>query len=349
MMSHEVAHPLQDARDIEAELRRLWRSVSSQAKPVMRARVMTLVVVTEARDEAKIAAELSTMMARHPARTILLLMDEAHEGAFDASATLFCLPGDHPLYMEQIHLHSSPRSPQRLVSAVRLLLDPSLPSALWWLLPATAYSTDRDALAALTDRHIIDSRLGDDPSLFRAVPAPSVEDLAWEESERWREMVAALFDDPAQTPQLDRLTQVTLVQGGAAAEGWLMVGWLAAQLGWSLSMISPSEWAFLRPDGEWGKIRLKQAAAAEGLQQIRLESATQRFEVARKDEFVTCGRRSKTTDYQIVLPSHDRSRTTLLSRVLDRVHPDPLYQASRRALMAALMTNVDSSKLQRKE
>nr|MBA3534633.1 hypothetical protein [Ardenticatenales bacterium] len=47
--------PLADAQEIERELLRLWRSVGESEKPMMRARVLSLVVVTEAARENEMA------------------------------------------------------------------------------------------------------------------------------------------------------------------------------------------------------------------------------------------------------------------------------------------------------
>ena len=74
---------------------------------------------------------------------------------------------------------------------------------------------------------------------------------------------------------------------------------------------------------------------ADGLVHLRLETEAQRYEVVRDEQHATCSVDSpRASDHSVVLPLNEREPLALLSNVLDRLRPDPLYERSRAALLA---------------
>jgi len=72
-----------------------------------------------------------------------------------------------------------------------------------------------------------------------------VRDLAWLRLARWRQRVAAHFDDPATRALLPAVERIELACAGEdAAMPLLLAGWVAARAGWTLS-------ALAQCDGGW--------------------------------------------------------------------------------------------------
>jgi glucose-6-phosphate dehydrogenase assembly protein OpcA len=81
---------------------------------------------------------------------------------------------------------------------------------------------------------------------------PGVADLTWTRIAPWQELCARLFDEPRVRPLASRVTRVTLTQAsqsgvGLAPEGTMLLGWLAATLGWRAASLA-GKLRLLRPD-----------------------------------------------------------------------------------------------------
>lgn len=170
--------------DVEKELIKLWRQVSTDDKPMMRARVFTLIVVAPLEREAEMAECLSGLSSRHPARNIMLLLDEANPAdVLDADVTLLCSMKPFARCAEQIRLHVAGAARERVPAAVRALLTANLSVVLWWALPPDAENPLFQQLAHLSDRVVLDSSMveGVDGlrSLTSEVEGHRVSDLNW--------------------------------------------------------------------------------------------------------------------------------------------------------------------------
>jgi len=166
------------------------------------------------------------------------------------------------------------------------LLVSDLPVFSWWSgdLPGDLHLLS-DVLDA-SDRFVVDSTRFSDaqsglPCLASLVQhtATAVSDLSWARLISWRQLIAQSFDSPGLRPYLDGLTAVDIEHvAGSTAQALLLVGWLAARLGWQpegeanhayrLRSADGAVLASLRaqpsPDGEPGSLLAVRLVASHG-------------------------------------------------------------------------------------
>lgn len=249
---------------VESVLREMWRvAVKNSAaaegadKPLVRISLGTLVAVV---DEARAAAAEETigrLTARRPSRVVLVRWKSPAEGAdgaegADIRATIVPVChaprlGGQKICCEYIHLAMGAEAAPLLPGAVTPLLEPDLPALLWW---DRAFGPDFDLVSRF--RGVIPNLLIDTerPGAFdaaarlRGEDAFEPHDFAWARIENWRRAVAQAFDD---RPALAALAQVERVSAVCRAPrrdgddspvppaiGLLLMGWLCAQLKWTV-------------------------------------------------------------------------------------------------------------------
>ncbi len=241
-----------DATAIERELRALWKSAAPAKGALYRAALANVIVPLDAATHAPLDPVLVELTRRHPSR--LFRLERAPERAAGAPAaapsllaraTALChlRPGGGGLICsEQIVLVSTPRADPLVPSAVASLLVGDLPVILLRL------DGDREpeswgTLEAMADVVLEDSATRDDAASMAAVwtriaarGSSRSRDIAWTRLAPWRELLAEVFDQPAASRAIAGLRDVVLHYGGAAppAGAWLLAGWIASRLGWSL-------------------------------------------------------------------------------------------------------------------
>lgn len=330
---HADAHPLMDAQAIEKQLVELWRSVGTSEKPMVRARVLTLLIVADEAHESEMAEQIVQLVERHPTRTILLLVGAPDaEERFDAAVTLLCGMNRRALCAEQIHLHAQGRARERLAAAVRTFLTADLPVALWWTLPPTADPGLLERLARLSDRLILDSAtekdglgLCGDASAWAEARAS---DLNWGRLTSWREGIAQLFDAPCNRAFLSRLDTVRIEGRSSTHEPLLLAAWLASRLSWRVTGQEGDTFTFAQPEG--GRVTVTLAEGETAVAGVTLSSGGATFRVERIDE--------GSAESTVILPDEeplvqrlhlrDERPIALLSRELDRMAHDPVFDAT---------------------
>lgn len=237
-----------DASVVERALDRLIQemNLSGEGKsyPPARASVLSLIVrAPDGADEARAIDALGELSGLHPSRTLVVALDPAAEPGLDASVSAHCRlkPGTQArVCFEEVRLTARGGMVGQMGSVVAPLLVPDLPVFLWWLADRPE---PEEELLSLCDRLLVDSSPLDPAGLMgleRLVGSlegrAAVGDLAWPALAPWRELLAQLFDPPEARQYQRRLTTVRLyyVDGGATAQPFLLLGWLAASLGWSL-------------------------------------------------------------------------------------------------------------------
>lgn len=270
--------------EIEAALRRLLEERHRESKAYSPARVLNLVVVVDHTWRGDVVGRLERIGRLHPSRAIVCAVGENRE-SLGAWATMACdvpeQPGAIALCRERVELEVGPRHLTRLDSVVRPLLVRDLGTLIW----SPHHHPDAvDALAGLGDSVLLDS--SDAPELDAALARADelgghleVVDLAWLRAKPWRERIAATFDPPAWRQSLGRLASVSVRHHpGSAASGLLLLGWLAARLGWESSGLQVSGEATRRGSARSGsgdvELRLEPAPeqAAPGLAGVTLET-----------------------------------------------------------------------------
>lgn len=190
-----------------------------------------------------LAARLEGLHARHPARTIVVREHAAHR--LDATLAIDCGIGSRrvgPIGFchDSADLRADAQRLRHADSLVRPLRVSGLPTLLW--LPGAQASPAERSLAALADAIVLDSGAAADvpAALARTAElgAGRVRDLAWLRLARWRQRVAACFEQPAERARLERVAQIELrCAAREEAAALLLVGWIVARAGWTLTRL----------------------------------------------------------------------------------------------------------------
>jgi glucose-6-phosphate dehydrogenase assembly protein OpcA len=262
-----------DIRAIERELNDLWKQLAenvnaAQQTTVTRTCVLNLIVVTGGGRAAEHATEtVARLTGRHPNRAFVIsAAPNARKDVLDAWVQTHCQmpsPGRPQVCGEQITIEARGTAVDRVAGTLLPLLVPDVPVMLWWPHGEPADDPHFLKFADMVDRIIIDSATFASPEAGlarmaalleqangRARTGTSISDLSWSRLTPWRELTAQFFDAPALVPHLSEITRVTVeyeVRADAVADrsqALLLVGWLAARLGWRTA-----EPASEQPDG----------------------------------------------------------------------------------------------------
>jgi glucose-6-phosphate dehydrogenase assembly protein OpcA len=239
-----------DIQAIDAALERL-REKAADVAPAegaalgARTSVLTLVAYSLNAVGAQRAGEtIAALPEYHPSRSIVVLAQPSDdEPNIDARLSAQChiAPGlEGQVCFEEVELTVMGRAARHLHSIVLPLVVPDLPVVSWWSgdLPGDLHILSN--VLNSSDRFIVDSTRFSDrqsglPCLASLVQhtTTAVSDLSWTRLTPWRRAIAQCFDPPDVRPYLDGLTALDIEHdAGSAAQALLLVGWLAARLGW---------------------------------------------------------------------------------------------------------------------
>lgn len=232
---------------VERELSRLhseWLRVHGAVGPegrTVRLSVMTLVAVCADAAAMAVADETVAHLAQsHPHRAIIIAPDRDSTPGIEADLALHGDAGQ--VLAEVVRLRVGGDAALHLASVVTPLLLPDVPVDLWVVgaLPLQQ-AFGQDAIA-ICERMLLDTAAYAKPGaalralLREAGPDGTVAlaDLAWARIRSWREQLAQMFDPVDMRPLVTNMTHVELTSNGdvESTEVWLLLGWLAASLGW---------------------------------------------------------------------------------------------------------------------
>jgi glucose-6-phosphate dehydrogenase assembly protein OpcA len=281
-----------DAAGLEAELRAMWKSASAErgegGGAVYRAALANLVVPVEPERQSQLAPVLTDVMRRHPSRLFLIAVgadkDARSAGELRARVTAVCHRregGGGLVCSEQVVLQGDARAGVLVPSAVRALLVGDLPMVLLDLqvMPSLPWMGE---LIETADLVLEDSGMRERPEeeetlwdLLGREGSARVHDLAWARLTPWREILAEVFDGAPMIRALRALTEVTIEHCGEfpPSPAWLLAGWLAARLDWTLAGASSRSIDLSSPGGP---VRIMMGAHPDGdgrgLRRIRVRS-----------------------------------------------------------------------------
>jgi glucose-6-phosphate dehydrogenase assembly protein OpcA len=248
--------------EVEQELARIWArqdlavEVEGERSRHIAARtsVMNLVVIARTIEIAERGAStIQALTGRHPSRTIVVQSaDPDGPSWIDARVEAHCiLPrADAPeTCAETIHLTAGGEAGRHLSAIVTPLIIHDLPVAVWWPgEPPFSSKATRDLLSG-ADRLIVDGSTwgGDGLARLREMAGLmdtsrlAISDFALVRQSRWREAIAAIFDDPDFLPYLRSLRRIAITYathdetcspgGTNLVKPVYHVGWLASRLG----------------------------------------------------------------------------------------------------------------------
>ncbi|MGH9104123.1 MAG: glucose-6-phosphate dehydrogenase assembly protein OpcA [Acidimicrobiales bacterium] len=306
---------------VEAAVERLRHQEEQLAT---RTSVVNLVVVASDQDSIRrTGSAMRRLGARHPGRTLLLLLDRQAPAGIDAEVTFRqAVAEGHAIWWEQLTLVVRGSAADHLESLVAPLLLAHLPLAAWFpaQLPAPG-----EPLAGVADAVLVDSRFaeplgggteepGDRAAAFAALVELSrrhpVVDLSWKRLTPWRELLAGLFDPPALRGYVSEVRSATVrAQPGPRR---LLAGWLVSQLG-----LAPD--AVVCEDALHASVELLAGGTGEPGSFTVERDGDERSVTARaviRGEEVLCQRQS--------LPEH--GLTWSLARALSRLGHDLTYE-----------------------
>ncbi len=226
---------------IEAALRDLLKERHTENGGYVPARVLNLVAFVDREWSGEIANRLRGVGRYHASRTIVLSYEAGRE-RLDARASVAAAgdpqAGELALLRETVVVEIGQEHLDDLLSIVDPLVVSDMPTLLW---SPHGHPEEVDALLALAQAVLLDSI--DEPVWRDAVERAEalthrayVVDLAWLRSMPWRERIAGTFDPPAMRSELAKLDALSVRHHpDSTVAGMLLVGWLAARLGWQTS------------------------------------------------------------------------------------------------------------------
>jgi glucose-6-phosphate dehydrogenase assembly protein OpcA len=228
------------------ELADLWVTTSKEgageaAQGVLRACTMTLIVMTEDReDPADLGETIAALMPEHPARTIVVRLTGAGDRSLSQRVFAQCwMPFGQrrQICCEQVEITCSDASLADVPSVVLPLEVPDLPVILWCRSPRLLDMAEFRPLTAMARRVVVDSgAMADAPGAIRCLAGEAARgmllgDLAWTRLTRWRQTLAQIFEDPHHTGRLTGGARITVCDAGAVTTRALyLAAWMASAL-----------------------------------------------------------------------------------------------------------------------
>ena len=236
--------------DIDATLERQRHDHGDGDRPLVRASVNNMVVVTQSRGAGQRAlATVESLGLSVPSRCVVLIAEPPPPPDGRPRVRSWARVAHHrygegrsEVVWEEVIVHTN--VPARYLPAVVLpLLLPELPVFTWWEGTPPFSEEVFDELATVTDRLILDLATFVDPvpdlaRLARAAQAlgPAVSDCVWGRLTPWRELLAAPFNGPPLRGAAHAIQRLR-VDAVDASAGLELVGWFASRLGWELEEV----------------------------------------------------------------------------------------------------------------
>ncbi len=234
---------------IGRELKKLWDTGDSAPT---RASLMNFAVYCRSLEAMQENTELIAEFTRtHACRALLICIlrdaPEPHASAWINAHCHLSRAGAKQVCCEQITFLLEGELRGRLTNIVFSNLDSDLPLYFWW--QGDVAENLNPHLWPWIDRLIVDSRDWQNPraqfaklrgSIAEASARLTLRDLNWTRSLAARQALSQIFDHPENSPHLRRLRRITLTHCPAhRSTALLLLGWLAAQLGWEPATASP--------------------------------------------------------------------------------------------------------------
>ena len=242
---------------IAKELRKLWAADQTRT----RASLINFAIICEGEAAMQDSTELLSRFVRnHAFRALLIGIDpNATETSVQAWVNAHCyLPkaGAKHVCCEQVSIFVQGKVRELLPNLIFSQLDYDLPLTLWWRCECPE-QVDAEVWRWV-DRLVFDSQAWREPrkqftAMREAIRSDRTVlcDLNWMRALYLRQSLAQVFDMPGGATALRKLRRVSIAHApGARTTAILLLGWLAAQLGWSAHRPAGRRITFTTDDGQ---------------------------------------------------------------------------------------------------
>ncbi len=273
---------------IGRELKNLWDTGDSAPT---RASLMNFAIYCRSTEALAENTELVAEFTRnHACRALIVcVLRDAPEPRASAWINAHChlsRAGAKQVCCEQISFLLEGKIKGRLTNIVFSNLDSDLPLYFWW--QGDLSENLNPHLWSWIDRLIVDSLCWHNPkaqferlraSLSATKARLTLRDLNWTRSLYLRQALSQIFDHPENLPHLREVTQFAITSSPEhRSTALLLLGWLAAQLGWDWKSTAPI--VFTDAQGKEISAELREAEGAT-LSGLTLASANARFALHR--------------------------------------------------------------------
>ena len=232
---------------VEDDLAAIWREIAGNV-PVARAVMSNVIVFRVPRKPDEPAAPdrtadrlnddrtIDAVIARHPSRTIVLELDEAHVASVGAIVSVGVFGSPAAPYGAETILIRSACADVSLPFIVRRFVRGDVPTSVWWTEDLSRLAPPA-ALLVMSRQLVFDSRCWSSVAegcraLADAVNGPiDLADLNWRRLDPFRRALAHASPSIPSRLEPDRV-RITH-RPADAAMAWLLAGWLASRLGWA--------------------------------------------------------------------------------------------------------------------
>jgi hypothetical protein len=243
-------------RKIPDAMRALWRAClpDEQGYDVARSLTVNFVGVAPREHADELRGAVERLHRRTPCRAFLLLIDDAATpGTAALAATTRCNGNVRDIVAEEIEIALPWSSFPRLVGLVRPLLMNDLPNHLYWAAEWPRDTASFDALAAMCDHVVVDSRrFADAAQALRELQrrrsrGQRVTDLVWLRLRPWRRALAEAFERVPWQPQSNATAAIRHGRDATAA-AHLLAQWLEERLGAKIDLDASGDPTAAGPD-----------------------------------------------------------------------------------------------------
>lgn len=247
-----------DVNRIEAELGKLRYLAAGEPAGgegfALRTSLMNMVVYTEHEEDANHASRvIEDLASHHPSRALVIVAqpsdDESHIEA-QLAAHCHITQEEHNICCEEVMLHVSGRAASHLHSVIVPLLVPDLPVHIWWSerLPDDPHLFLK--MMAAADHMIVDSArftrqlegLVHLAPLMEKHSHPLFGDLNWNRVSPLRDLIQRQRQAAIIRHHLSHVKSLEVRYAGegpdVAGGAFLLVAWLAGELGWDTRAVS---------------------------------------------------------------------------------------------------------------
>ncbi|MDN3506311.1 MAG: glucose-6-phosphate dehydrogenase assembly protein OpcA [Simkaniaceae bacterium] len=235
--------------EIRSELIRLWETLESSNK--VRASLFNLIFYTKKKLRAEYIREISQkVLEKFPSRVIFISSDAEGDHLNTRVSVVPVNEKESDIACDFIQIDVAGTQAEKVPFVMLPHIVPDLPVYVIWAEDPQTPSPLFDEVKKLADRIIFDSEAISDLSTFAKnlleiaeTPQLNIADLNWARMESWRDLMASTFYTEKRLNLLRKTSKIQILYNAKEStytchtqiQALYLQGWLACQLGWSLT------------------------------------------------------------------------------------------------------------------